>query len=155
MSGGFGNVLLGGEIDSVGQVRRLPHPIFPKFTVPKIKGLYIDVPPVVGTYSAVIVADKDIEFINASLACSGYLHPDYWELQIGNYKLMETIYTKELPQTVYGGTLGVLVYPVKADTPIRVDFVNNSATSKQVWFDLKFLLSPDDYDTINLDVTLI
>lgn len=152
MSGGFGNIVLGGEIDRVGQIARLPHPIFPKFTVPKIKGIFMDLPPRVGIYSAYITADKDVEFISASLACSGYLHPDYWELSIGEYKLMETVYTKELPQTVYGGTLGVLVYPVKANTIIQVDFVNDSATSKQVWFDLKFLLSSDDFETINLNV---
>lgn len=149
------SIIMGGEIDSVGKVRELPHPIFPKFTVPKVKGLFVDVPAEVGTYSLVVTVDQDIEFVTTSLACSGYLHPDFWEMGIGDYKLMETIYTKELPQTVYAGTLGLMVYPIPANTPIRFDFVNQSGTSKQVWFDVKFLLSSATFDTVNISVTQI
>lgn len=152
MSGGFGSVILGGDIDRVGKIGALPHPQFPSKTVPKVKGIWIDVPPNVGVYSKIITANKDVEFITASLAASGYLHPDYWEFTVGTYKMFETIYTKELPQTIYSGTMMAMVYPIAKDVPIRVDFVNNSATSKQVWVDIKVLVSPADADTLILDV---
>ncbi|MGG1263856.1 hypothetical protein [Brevibacillus laterosporus] len=146
-----GNISLGGDIDRVGKIGALPHPQFPNKTVPKVKGIWIDVPPNIGVYSKIITADKDVEFINASLAASGYLHPDYWEFTIGNYKLFETIYTKELPQTIYSGTMMSMVYPVVKDTPFRIDFINNSGTSKQVWIDLKLLVSPVDAETLILN----
>lgn len=138
------NVVLGGELDRVGEIGKLPHPIFPKKTVPKVKGGFIDVPSFKGIYPKIITANKDLEFISVSLACTGYLFPDYWEFWIGDYKIMETIYTKEIPQTVYGGTQMTLVYPIPAGTPMRIDFVNNSSTSKQVYFDIKLLVSPED-----------
>lgn len=149
---GYGTILFGGDVDSVGKIRSLPHPQFPGKTVPKVKGIWIDVPPAVGIYSKVVVANKDLEFINASLAASGYLHPDYWEFTVGTYKMFETVYTKELPQTVYSGTMMAMVYPIASGTPMRLDFVNNSGTSKQVWFDLKFLVSAEDADTLVLNV---
>lgn len=149
---GYANIVMGGELDSVGKIRALPHPQFPAKTIPKVKGVWIDVPPTAGTYSKIITADKDIEFINASLAASGYLHPDYWEYTVGTYKMFETIYTKELPQTIYSGTMMSMVYPIEAGTPMRIDFINNSATSKQVWIDIKFLVSPIDADTLILTV---
>lgn len=148
----YGSIIFGGDIDRVGKVQALPHPQFPSKTVPKVKGVWIDVPPNVGVYSKLIVANKDVEFINASLAASGYLHPDYWEFTVGTYKMFETIYTKELPQTVYSGTMMSMIYPIKKDVPMRVDFVNKSGTSKQVWIDIKFLISPADADTLVLDV---
>jgi hypothetical protein len=142
------NIILGGELDRVGRVDKLPHPIFPSLTMPKVKGSFIDVPPNTGTYSKILTANKDLEFISVSLACTGYLFPDYWEFFVGNYKVMETIYTKEVPQTVYGGTQMTLVLPIPAGTPMRVDFVNRSSTSKQVFFDLKLLVSPSDADSL-------
>jgi hypothetical protein len=152
VAGAIGQVILGGDIDRVGKISALPHPQFPSKTVPKVKGLWIDVPPNVGVYSKVITADKDVEFINASLAASGYLHPDYWEFTVGTYKMFETIYTKELPQTIYSGTMMSMVYPISKDVPMRIDFVNESGTSKQVWIDIKLLVSPDDADTLVIDV---
>jgi len=149
---GYGTIIFGGDVDSVGKVRALPHPQFPSKTVPKVKGIWIDVPPNVGVYSKIITANKDVEFVNASLAASGYLHPDYWEFTVGSYKVFETVYTKELPQTIYSGTMMSMIYPIAKNTPMRFDFVNNSGTSKQVWIDLKLLVSPADSDTLILNV---
>lgn len=152
MSSGYGTIVFGGDLDRVGKIGALPHPQFPSKTVPKVKGIWIDVPPSVGVYSKVIVANKDVEFVNVSLAASGYLHPDYWEFVVGSYKLFETIYTKELPQTIYSGTMLSMVYPIQKDVPMRIDFVNNSGTSKQVWADIKLLVSPTDVDTLSFNV---
>jgi hypothetical protein len=149
---GYGSFIFGGDLDRVGKIGALPHPQFPSKTVPKTKGIWIDVPPNVGVYSKIVTADKDVEFVNASLAASGYLHPDFWEFTVGTYKMFETIYTKELPQTIYSGTMLAMIYPIAAGTPMRIDFVNNSGTSKQVWIDLKFLVSPTDADTLVLTV---
>ncbi|MNR32851.1 hypothetical protein D3C85_1504750 [compost metagenome] len=85
--------------------------------------------------------NKDVEFLSVSVACTGYLFPDYWEVTIGDYKIYETIYTKEVPQTVMSGAFGLMNYQVPAGTPIRIDFVNQSQTSKQVPFDLNVLVA--------------
>jgi hypothetical protein len=146
-------IILGGEMDRIGRIDKLPYPIFPSLTMPKVKGSYIDVPPDTGTYPKIITSNKDLEFISISVACTGYLFPDYWEFYVGNYKVMETIYTKEVPQTVYSGTQMTMVLPIPAGTPMRVDFVNKSGTSKQVYLDLKLLVSPDEADTLVLSET--
>jgi hypothetical protein len=131
----------GGDIDKVREIGGLPFPLFPHKEIKKTKGGFIDVPSNGGTYSRMFVFNKDVEFLAVSVACTGYLFPDYWEVTIGEYKIYETVYTKEIPQTITSGTLGLMNYQVPAGTPIRVDFVNQSVTSKQVPFDLNVLVS--------------
>ena len=146
-------LLLGGEVERVGKLGSLPYPLFPSKEIPKTKGLYIDVPPNKSTYSKVITPSQDIEFFSVAMACTGYLFPDYWEFTIGSYKIFESIYTKELPQTIQSGNMLSMIYPVKANTPLRLDFVNNSGTSKQVFFDVKFFVGASDISNLNLAIT--
>lgn len=131
----------GGDIDKVREIGNLPYPLFPRKETKKTKGSYIDVPPNAGVYSRTFFMNKDVEFLSVSIACTGYLFPDYWEVAIGDYKIYETVYTKEVPQTIMSGAFGLMNYPVPAGTPIRVDFVNQSQTSKQVPFDLNVLVA--------------
>lgn len=144
---------LGGDIDRVGKLAELPYPLFPSNTIPKTKGLYIDVAPTIATYSKTITPNKNIEFFSVAIACTGYLFPDYWEFTIGDYKIFETIYTKELPQTIQSGNMLSMIYPVPANTPLRLDFKNNSGTSKQVFFDVKMFVHQNDISTLNLTIT--
>jgi hypothetical protein len=100
----------GGDLDRVGEIGKLPYPLFPRKEVKKVKGSFIDIPPNQGTYSKLITLDKDVEFVSVSLAGTGYLFPDYWELTIGIYKIYETIYTKEVPQTITSGNAFIVLF---------------------------------------------
>lgn len=126
----------GGTID---KVRELPYPHFSKFTIPYIKGRRIDVTDTPDVFSDTYSLPFDAEFLSIAFAASEYCVGDYWELTIGDVKICETIYTKELPESVSMGNSFGIVYFVPAHTPIRFDFYNVSGTAKQVWYNIKFL----------------
>lgn len=130
------NYNVGGIIDLV---RQFPYPLFPRKTIPFSKGFSISMPAKAGRYSFQFVPEFDTEFIGISVACSGYREGDFWELQIDEQKLYETMFTKELPEAHAIGTGFGMIYPVEKGKEIVFDFYNDSRTSKTVWINLKFL----------------
>ena len=128
----------GGVID---EVRKLPYPHFSKFTVPYIKGRMIDVTAEARVFSDSYSLPFPTEFLSVAFASSEYCVGDYWELTIGDVKICETIYTKELPESVSMGNSFGIVYPVLENTTLKFDFYNVSGTPKTVWYNIKFLRS--------------
>lgn len=129
----------GGVID---KVRELPYPHFSKFTVPYIKGRRI-VASGKGVHTDIFSLPFPTEFLSVAFAASKYCDGDYWELTIGDVKICETIYTKELPESVSMGNSFGIVYPVKENTQIKFDFYNVSGEEKSVWYNVKFLREED------------
>lgn len=134
----------GGQLDKVTVIEEvkkvnLPAHLFPTKTRPFTKGFRIEVPTLLGPYTKEFTPDVDMELLDVSLACSGYGDDDYWELEIGEEKIIETMYTKELPQHINTGTNMYTVEHIPAGTTIKLSFYNTSQTSKTVWFDLRFL----------------
>lgn len=134
----------GGNLDKVkviDEVKKinLPDHLFPSKTRPFTKGFRMEVPPTVGPFTTEYIPDVDMELLDIALACSGYGDNDYWELEIGGEKIIETMYTKELPQHVNTGTQMYTVEKVPAGTTIKLSFYNDSRTTKTVWFDFRFL----------------
>lgn len=125
----------GGQVDRIGS---LPYPLFPSKSIPFVKGLRLPVPAMAGAYEAIYQPEVDVEFVELKVAASGYADGDWWELLVGEEKLFETIYTKELPEVAPAGPAG-LVYPVPAGTSIRFVFHNDTSTSKTLWMELRFL----------------
>lgn len=128
--------LSGGVVD---KVRELPYPHFSKKTIPYIRGRRIDVVQSTGVFTDTYTLPFDAEFLSVAFACSEYCVGDYWELTINSEKLCETIYTKELPESVSMGNSFGIVYPVPANSEIKFDFYNVSGSAKQVWYNVKFL----------------
>jgi len=126
----------GGIID---KVKEFPYPQFPKKVVPFVKGFKMDVPASNGVYNYTYNLKEDVELVSIAMACSSYGTGDYWEVQAGSEKICETIYTKELPESVGMGNYLSVVYPLPANSAIIMYFYNNSGTAKQVWFNFKFL----------------
>lgn len=129
---------VGGVIDEVKKVNFPPH-LFPRLSKPFTKGFRLEIPPIKGLQKLTYVAEDDLELIDVGLACSGYSDGDYWELMVGEEKIMETIYTKELPQHINTGTTLYVVERVPAGTEITMLFMNETGATKTVWFDLRFL----------------
>lgn len=126
----------GGVID---KVRELPYPHFSKKTIPYIRGRMIDVSASATVFSDSYSLPFDTEFLSIAFASSEYCIGDYWELSIGGIKVCETIYTKELPESVSMGNSFGIVYPVPANTELKFDFYNVSGEAKTVWYNIKFL----------------
>lgn len=131
------NYSVGGVLDEIKKINWPAH-LFPRFTKSLSKGLEIQVPALTGVYTAEYECPVDMEIINVSLACSGYADGDYWEvvlLEPGQdpYKLVETMPTRELAESINMGNVLYIVQRVVAGTIIRFDFYNQSGTSKRVW----------------------
>jgi len=126
----------GGVID---KVRELPYPHFSKKTIPYIRGRQIDVTATIGVFEDSFSLPFDTEFLSVAFAGSVYSIGDYWELLINNVKVCETIFTKELPESVSMGNSFGIVYPIPAGTNIKFQFMNTSGTAKVVWYNIKFL----------------
>lgn len=131
---------VGGVIDEIKKINfNFPGHLFPELTSPFTKGFRMEVPAMTGTFTSIYTAPVDLELIDVGLACSGYGDEDYWELEVGTNKIIETMYTKELPQHINMGTTLYVIEKIPAGTDITLSFVNNSETSKTIWFDLRFL----------------
>ena len=89
----------GGVID---KVRQLPYPHFSIYTVPYIKGRRIRADGG-GVFTDTFSLPFPTEFLSVAFAASEYCDGDYWELTLGDTKVCETIYTKELPESVSMG----------------------------------------------------
>ncbi|MED2002414.1 hypothetical protein P4V86_03450 [Brevibacillus laterosporus] len=99
----------------------------------------MDIPAAKTTKSDTFSLPYDTEFLSIAFAASQYCVGDYWELTIGKEKVCQTIFTKELPESVSMGNSFGIVYPIEAGTPIKFDFVNTSGQAKSVWYNIKFL----------------
>jgi hypothetical protein len=133
----FQIVYVGGGV--IDKVRELPYPHFSKFTQPFVRGRMIDVAASPQTFSDTYSLPFPTEFLSVAFAASQYCVGDYWELTINGVKVCETIYTKELPESVSMGNSFGIVYPLPADAEIKFDFYNISGEAKQVWYNVKFL----------------
>ena len=123
------------------KIKKLPYPLFPTKYEPKTKGFELQVQNNnLAPFTVEFTPDVDIEFLGVSIACSSYSAGDYWELEIGTEKPYETIYTKELPESINIGNMGFgIVYPVAAGTLMKFSFYNASETLKIAWINLKYL----------------
>jgi len=130
----------GGVID---KVRQLPYPHFSIYTVPYIKGRRIEASGS-GVYTDTFSLPFPSEFLSVAFAASEYCDGDYWELTLGDTKVCETIYTKELPESVSMGNSFGIVYPLDENTPIKFAFHNVSGKSKSVWYNIKFLRGEEE-----------
>lgn len=138
---------VGGVIDEVKHVTTVdeikkinfPSNVFPSLSKSFTKGFRTEIPAAAGIYIVPYTAPVDMELLDVALACSGYGDDDYWELDVGTEKVIETMYTKELPQHINMGTSLYVIEKIPAGTEIKLSFCNNSATSKTVWFDLRLL----------------
>lgn len=133
----------GGIIEEVKKIN-LPASLFPAGNTPKTKGFRLDVPPMPGVYEIKYSVPFEISLIDASLACSGYHDLDYWELEVEDIKICETMYTKELPENISQGNSAKIAYTISPDTVIRFKFYNNSGTSKKVWYTIRYLYKKED-----------
>lgn len=126
----------GGTID---KVRELPYPHFSKFTRPFVRGRMIDVTAVAKVYEDTYSLPYATEFLSVAFAASEYCIGDFWELTVNGDKICETVYTKELPESVSMGNSFGIVYPLPGNAEIKFEYHNLSGSAKQVWYNVKFL----------------
>jgi hypothetical protein len=132
------NVVVGGELDRVGQVGRLnsgrlDYPFMPTKTSHYTEGVILEVLGQIGEFDVVFTPEFDIELTSIAVGASRYHPIDNWSVFIGedvkeNY-LCRTIYTKDIPE----GIQLMAVKSVPKGTPITFRFDNKGGQSKYVW----------------------
>lgn len=135
----FSIVYLGGGV--IDKVRELPYPHFSKFDQPFVRGRMLDVLANPTMFTDTYSLPFPTEFLSVAFASSVYCVGDYWELTLNGKKVCETIFTKELPESVSMGNSFGIVYPLPANAPLKFDYYNVSGSAKQVWYNLKFLIA--------------
>ncbi|RJS60108.1 Low copy number virion structural protein [Bacillus sp. PK3_68] len=127
MSQGFQvNYIGGGRLDA---------PFFPTKTNPYIKGIRVEVtaglPAAIHTH----IIDRESELISISIACSKYDDLDNWDLLINGQEIVESVYTKELPE----GLFLMVAHQLLVGDQIELRYKNESGRSKSVWVNYQFL----------------
>lgn len=130
----------GGMLDKVRSVTRLESgrldaPYMPTLTKPYVKGRYLDIQGKVGTTKDTFRLDFDAEILSIAFGSSKYQARDYINVYVGSMKIIDSLYTKELPE----GINLMVAQPVPAGTEIRLEFVNAGGAAKTIWFNYQFL----------------
>lgn len=127
----------GGVLDKVKRLEggRLDAPYMPTLTEPFIKGQMLDIPGSVASIEKSFSTDSATELLCISVGASKYSPRDNWDLYIGQQKIVESNFTKNLPEGAYL----MAAKPVSAETPIKFVFHNESGIAKSVWVNYQFL----------------
>ncbi|WP_338749772.1 Low copy number virion structural protein [Bacillus sp. FJAT-52991] len=127
MSQGFQiNYLGGGRLDA---------PFFPTKTQPFIKGIRVEVTAGAPAAIHVHTVDRESELISIAIACSRYDDTDNWDLAINGRLIVESVYTKELPE----GLFLMVAHQLMHGDKIELRYKNESARAKSVWVNYQFL----------------
>lgn len=112
---------------------RFDAPFWPSKTIPYIKGRILKV----GTISTQVEykVPFDAEFFGVAVGASKYNTEDNWTVAVNGVPIVETIYTKDLPE----GMFFTALIQLNKDDVITFIFDNASAVPKDVWFNYQFL----------------
>lgn len=112
---------------------RLDSPFWPTKRMPYIKGDILKVS------SAVVQKEFDVEypleFFGVAVGASKYNTEDSWTVAVNGVPVIDTIYTKDLPE----GMFFTAFIPLDEGDKITFIFNNASGVSKDVWFNYQFL----------------
>ena len=117
---------------------RFDPPFWPTKSIPFIKGQIMKV----GTASTQeeYVLEQDVEFFGVAVGASDYKTEDNWTVAVNGVPIVETIYTKDLPEGMF---FTAIVKLVKGDV-ITLIFKNASASPKDVWYNYQFLRDEEE-----------
>lgn len=138
------NIVVGGELDKVGQVGRLnsgrlDYPFMPTKTLSYTEGQLLNVPGSVGVFDITYSPPMDMELTSIAVGANRYHPTDNWSVFIGddseiNY-ICKNIYTKDVPE----GIQLMAVRTVKAGETITFRFDNRGGQSKYAWINYQGL----------------
>lgn len=110
------------------------------YGVQKVKGFYKPIPAIKSEYKIVeFIPDESIIITGISYSQSAWKANDYWDLYIGDEKLFENVYTKELGEQKHWEVIN----PVNAGVPIKIILNNQSGNSRHVWVDIEYVKLAD------------
>ena len=130
--------VVGGEIDKVKYVQKIKN--FAQLAQPYNKMEVIEIPAIKGTYTLEYTSpDVPAELIALVVTCSGYGEDDYYNLYVNDILWFDTWYPTEVKEGLYIGT-STYVYELENSTKFRLEFHNDSGTSKKIWLGVRMLV---------------
>lgn len=112
---------------------RLDAPFYPSKPKPYIKGFLLHAKG--GMQQEEFVLPHDVEFLGIAVGASKYDTEDNWGMRINGEAVIETIFTKDLPE----GMFFTVLIPLVAGDKITFNFNAASGTPKDVWYNYQFL----------------
>lgn len=132
----------GGEIDKVRYVQKIKN--FAQLTQPYNKMVMMNVPAIAGMYDIEWTSpDENMELLAIVVTCTGYGENDYYNIYVNNELWFDTWFPTEVKEGHYIGT-STYVYELKAQSTIKLRFMNISGTAKKVWLGVRLLKEPSD-----------
>ena len=132
------NYIVGGEIDKVKNVQKIKN--FAQLQQPYNKMEVIEIPAIKGVYALEYTSpDISAELLSLVVTCSGYGEDDYYNLYVNNILWFDTWYPTEVKEGLYIGT-STYVYELDNSTNFKLEFHNESGTSKKVWLGVRMLV---------------
>ena len=111
---------------------RFDPPFYPSKPKPFIKGHKISA--MAGENTHAYNLPFDVEFIGVAMSCSAYDPDDHWTLIVDGEVVVETSYTKDLPEGMF-----FTAFPSPAAGALVTFIFHNSGRAKDVWFNYQML----------------
>ena len=110
----------------------------------KVRGFAESIPPLQGVFKVLEhTFSEDSVLTGITYSQSAWKGEDFWELWVGDDRVFETVYTKELGEQKHWE----VVHPVEAGKTVRLLLNNESGNSRDVWVDLEYVELLGEIDT--------
>ena len=130
--------VVGGEVDKVKYIQKIKN--FAQLAQPYNKMEVMEIPAIKGTYTLEYTSpDVPAELLALVVTCSGYGEDDYYNLYVNDILWFDTWYPTEVKEGLYIGT-STYVYELDNSTTFRLEFHNESGTSKKIWLGVRMLV---------------
>lgn len=142
------NYNVGGVVDKVKNITRVDEigriSAFPEFKQPYNEMIQQEIPAMKGSYIMNFnMPDVDCEILCITLTCSGYGKGDYFNMWCNGVQWFKNWYTNEVKEGLFLGT-STFAYKAPANSKMKIEFNNDSGTSKTVWVGFRMLVQGND-----------
>lgn len=143
-------------VDTVTSVDEVKHVAsvhgFPQFTKPFNTMVMMNIPAAKGIYEGVFITpDIPVEMVAFTVTCTGYGELDRYNLYCNGELWFKDWYCSEVKEGLFIGSSSIVYYlPPKSE--LKINFYNDSGTSKICWFGIRMLVDSDVI--INDDLTI-
>jgi hypothetical protein len=132
-------------VKTVNEVLKLPYPYFPLKKFNYQAGGAVHITATVNNYQAVYIPNHDCELKVINLCFTSYNIEDTYDVWIGSRCIIKNSYVKEMSES-----RELEVYElVTANTPIVIEFNNNSGLEKYMMYDLVTLVDAAVVSSLN------
>ncbi|OQX93138.1 MAG: hypothetical protein B6I17_04115 [Tenericutes bacterium 4572_104] len=150
MSGFNVNYNAGGTVDEVNNIKKIEKiQGFASFTQPYNKMIKISIPGIIGMQEIEYqTPDFPVEMLAITVSATGYGEEDFYNMYVNEELWFDTWYLQEVKEGLFLGT-STYVKVLEPNTPIKIDFFNQSGTAKTLYIGFRTLREPENENDNN------